>query len=94
MPIELRRGGELQRQVQDALSCTYLHMSGQTILVKAGTTEMPAGEIEANVAAALGGIVDALKIGAIQTLYLKTPSSVALPLYKALPTADGPTASE
>lgn len=93
VPVEMRKG-DLKRQLESALRCTYLHVSGQSIAVKVGHTAMSAQEIAENVCAAVGDIGGAVpgKWPAIQTLHLKTAESVALPLYNSLP--DGAVAAD
>lgn len=88
------RKGDLKRQLESALRCTYLHVSGQSIAVKVGHTGMSEKEVSENVLAALGDIGNAVpgKWPAIQTLHLKTAESVALPLYNSLP--DGSVAAD
>jgi len=88
------RKGDLKRQLESALRCTYLHVSGQSIAVKVGHTAMSEGEVCENVLAALGDIGGAVpgKWPAIQTLHLKSAESAALPLYNSLP--DGAVAAD
>jgi ribosome biogenesis protein UTP30 len=88
------RKGDLKRQIESALRCTYLHISGQSCAVKVGHTSMSESHILDNACAAIGDIGEAVpgKWPAIQTLHLKSAESVALPLYNSLP--DGARAAD
>lgn len=75
-------------QVKRAVSATYLHISGGTCVnVKVGKSTMEEDEIVENTVVAIEGAVNKIprKWGNVQSIYLKTPDSVALPIYVAPP---------
>lgn len=75
-------------QVHRAVSATYLHIAGGTCVnVKVGKSTMEVDEIVENAVAAIDGAVNKIprKWGNIQSIYIKTPDSVALPVYVAPP---------
>ena len=75
-------------QIQRAVGATYLHVSGGTCVnVKVGKSTMEVDEIVENTMAAIEGAVSKIprRWGNIQSIYIKTPDSVALPVYVAPP---------
>jgi len=75
-------------QVHRAVSSTYLHINGGTCVnVKVGKSTMTNEAIVENTLAAIEGAVSKIprRWGNVQSIYMKTPDSVALPIYTAPP---------
>ena len=75
-------------QVHRAVSATYLHVSGGTCVnVKVGKSTMDVEDIVENTMAAIDGAVSKIprRWGNVQSIYMKTPDSVALPIFTAAP---------
>ncbi|OUS47721.1 ribosomal protein L1p/L10e family-domain-containing protein [Ostreococcus tauri] len=75
-------------QVKRAVSATYMHIAGGTCVnVKVGKSTMGEDEIVENIMAAIAGAVHKIprRWGNVQSIYIKTPDSVALPIFAAPP---------
>jgi ribosome biogenesis protein UTP30 len=75
-------------QVRRAVGATYFNVGGGTCVnVKVGKSTMEIDEIVENTVVAIEGAVNKIprKWGNIQSIYVKTPDSVALPIFTAPP---------
>lgn len=89
IPVDLRKK-DWVAQVKKACCCTYLIKSGGTCLnIKVGLTSFAPKEVVENVRAALEQAVKHIPKGwnNVQSLFLKTAESAALPVYQTLPAA-------
>ncbi|KAJ3046578.1 hypothetical protein HK097_000726 [Rhizophlyctis rosea] len=88
-PVDMTKNN-LLGEIDSAIAATYLHLNkGVCNAIKIGTTGFTADQITENVTTAIQSIVNAIpqKWRNVQSIHLKTTSSVALPLYNSLPDA-------
>eukprot|EP00980_Cylindrotheca_fusiformis_P001485 scaffold345_cov134-Cylindrotheca_fusiformis.AAC.96 len=88
IPINLNRKEALPFAIQKALSATYMTLSsGTCVMVKAGYTPMDAEKLVDNIVAIAENAVPKLprKWANVQVISVKTPDSVALPVYNKTP---------
>ncbi|KAI9475037.1 ribosomal protein L1p/L10e family-domain-containing protein [Coemansia mojavensis] len=81
---------DLKKSIEDALRCTYFRAArGTCNAIWVGTTDMPAKRLVENVEDALEALVKHIPNNwdNIQTVGIKTGSSLMLPVYNALPEA-------
>ena len=85
-PISFTKGN-LAKQLEANRDSTFMHLTGSQLLVKIGKTDMKKSQIIENIMAALPAIVDKIpkKWKGVQGVFLKTTSSIALPIYSSLP---------
>ena len=96
VPVDLTKK-DWPAQIRKAAAATYFHMGGGTcVSVKVGKSAMSQKEVAANAMAAIAGAVDHIpqKWKNVQSIYLKTNESVALPVYNAMPEPADPKAEE
>jgi len=88
-PIAIKVSGNLKNEINRALSCTYLFINGACSVVKAAKSSLSRDEVIENIMEATKGVVERVpkKWGNIQSIYIKSNESIALPIYNALPTA-------
>ncbi|KAH6588503.1 hypothetical protein BASA61_005899 [Batrachochytrium salamandrivorans] len=90
----------VKAEIERAINCTYLHLNkGVCNALKAGSVLLTAEQNVENIMAATKGAVEKLpgKWGNIQSVHIKTATSVALPVYNALhtcPADDGDDESD
>mmetsp|Transcript_39711 Transcript_39711/g.98274 ORF Transcript_39711/g.98274 Transcript_39711/m.98274 type:complete len:334 (+) Transcript_39711:266-1267(+) len=87
IPVDLTKK-DWPAQIRKAASATYMHMGAGTCLsVKVGRTAQTQKEVVANALAAIEGAVAVIprNWANVQSIYLKTNESVALPVYTAVP---------
>ena len=75
-------------QIRKAAAATYAHVgAGTCIHVKVGTSGMEVAKVAENAIAAIDNLVQHVprKWSNVQSIYMKTNESVALPVYNALP---------
>ena len=88
-PVAIRLNrGSLKRNIEQKRNCTYLFLGwGACCSVKVGRTDFTPTQVSENVMAAIRALV--LKVPRqwrnIQSMHLKSTSSIALPIYNALP---------
>ena len=91
VPVDLTKK-DWPAQVRKAAAATYARRgAGTCVSVKVGRAAHSQKEIVANAMAAIDGVVDAVvarKWANVQSIFLKTTESVALPVYNALPDAE------
>ncbi|KAJ2810645.1 proteasome-interacting protein cic1 [Coemansia furcata] len=83
---------DLQREVSKALSCTYYRpASGTSSTLKIGTTALSAAHLADNIEAAMNFVPKCVEKGwdNIQSVGIKTGTSLTLPIYNALPNPAG-----
>lgn len=87
VPVNLKKA-DLTKELTDAIEATYMTMAtGPCFSIKIGTTHQSSTEIAQNIMTALPVIVSHIpkKWENVQSVHLKTATSLALPLYNALP---------
>eukprot|EP00955_Chlamydomonas_euryale_P074816 362143-Chlamydomonas_euryale.AAC.5 len=87
-PIPIRVTGNLPEQVKRAVECTYMFKnSGTCINIKVATSSFSKKQVAENVRAALLQAAEHIpkKWSNIRGVFLKTPDSVALPIFQTLP---------
>ena len=91
VPVDLTKK-DWPQQIKKAAAATYARQgAGTCVMVKVGKNSFSDMEIVANAMAAISGVVDkvvARKWANVQSIFLKTTGSVALPVYNALPDAE------
>jgi ribosome biogenesis protein UTP30 len=80
IPVKLS-GKDWAGQVRKACGCTYLHLKGSSLTVRVAKVSQAEDVCVENVIQAIEGI--SKKVPAIKALYLKSLSSVALPIYES-----------
>ncbi|KAJ2749119.1 proteasome-interacting protein cic1 [Coemansia pectinata] len=83
---------DLQREVSKALSCTYYRpANGTSSTLKIGTTALSAAHLADNIEAAMEYVPKCVEKGwdNIQSIGIKTGTSLTLPIYNALPNPAG-----
>lgn len=88
IPINLSRKEALPIAIQNALSATYMSMStGTCIMIRAGSTAMTPIQLTENIVQIAAGAVPKMpqKWVNVQNIAIKTPNSVALPIYNKTP---------
>ncbi|KAJ2013299.1 proteasome-interacting protein cic1, partial [Coemansia sp. S680] len=83
---------DLQREVSKALSCTYYRpANGTSSTLKIGTSALSAAHLADNIEAAMEYIPKCVEKGwdNIQSIGIKTGTSLTLPIYNALPNPAG-----
>jgi len=88
VPIKITRKEAFPFTVQRCLRATYMYLSaGTCVTVKVGTTGMPPRHLAENVQSAVQNTVEKLprKWANVSGIFVKTPRSVALPLYSRTP---------
>jgi len=79
-----------KKNLVEARDSTYLHIpQGPVINVKVGHSDQTKDQIAENITAAIPAIVEKIprKWKNVQSIFVKTATSAALPIYTALPTA-------
>ena len=87
IPIKIT-GKNFPNQVKKALSCTYLYKNSGTCLnIKVGLSSFSEAQLAENVHSVLVQMVEHVpkKWGNIRSIFLKTPESVALPVWQTVP---------
>ncbi|EFJ44720.1 hypothetical protein VOLCADRAFT_82719 [Volvox carteri f. nagariensis] len=87
VPINLRKAN-WAAEIKKACACTYLFKgTGTSVNIKVGLSSFSTKQVQENILAALCAAVEHIpkKWSNIQGVFLKTPDSVALPLYQTLP---------
>jgi ribosome biogenesis protein UTP30 len=88
-PVAIRLNrGSLNRTIERKRNCTYLFLGwGACCSVKVGRTDFSSKQVSENVMAAIEALVQKVprKWRNIQSMHLKSTSSIALPIYNALP---------
>lgn len=87
VPVDLTKK-DWPAQIRKAAAATYVHMgAGTCINVKVGRSAQTQQEVVANAVAAIAGAVEVIprKWANVQSIYMKTNQSVALPIYNAMP---------
>lgn len=87
VPVDLTKK-DWPAQIRKAAAATYVHMgAGTCINVKVGRSSQSQQEVVANAVAAIAGAVEVVprKWANVQSIYMKTNESVALPIYNAMP---------
>lgn len=87
IPIKIT-GKNFPEQVKKALSCTYLFKnSGTCINIKVGLSSFSQAQLAENIHSVLVQMVQHVpkKWGNIRSVFLKTPESVALPIWQTVP---------
>ncbi|KAJ2744679.1 proteasome-interacting protein cic1 [Coemansia sp. BCRC 34301] len=90
-PVNLR-AKDLQREVAKALSCTYYRpATGTSSTLKVGTTAMSAAQLADNIEAAMEYVPKCIQKEweNIQSIGIKTGTSVTLPIYNSMPNPAG-----
>lgn len=89
IPINLQKSDKLDIQLKQILNSTFLHLSkGVSLTVKIGhSSRLGVKENIENIMESIEDIIKKIpkKWDNIQSLYLKTSESVALPIYNSLP---------
>lgn len=88
IPVRLTRKEALPFAIRNALNATYMSLSeGTCITVKAGSTAMSSSKLVQNIEAITENAVANLprKWANIRSISIKTPNSVALPVYNKTP---------
>ncbi|KAL9189690.1 hypothetical protein ACHAXT_009365 [Thalassiosira profunda] len=88
IPVRLTRREALPFMIQKCLRSTFMYLSAGTCLtVKAGNTAMPPVKLLANIEAVCAGVPAKVprKWANVQSIAVKTASSVALPIYNKTP---------
>ncbi|KDQ25503.1 hypothetical protein PLEOSDRAFT_31764 [Pleurotus ostreatus PC15] len=83
IPVSLARK-DLKGELERAISSTYMHQNqGTCTSIKVGTLSQKPTQILANIKTALPAVISAIKDGwdNIQSLHIKTNSSVSLPIW-------------
>ncbi|KAJ1821707.1 proteasome-interacting protein cic1 [Coemansia sp. RSA 2675] len=83
---------DLEREVAKALSCTYYRSAnGTSSTLKVGSSAMSAVQLADNIEAAMGFVPKCIEKGwdNIQSIGIKTGTSLTLPIYNALPNPAG-----
>jgi len=87
IPIKFTRK-DVKKQIVDALNCTYMHIrEGVTCTIRVASTKMTQTQMVDNIMATIEGVAAVVPRNAknFQALHIKTPDSVALPLYSSAP---------
>ena len=87
VPVDLTKK-DWAAQIRKAAAATYAHVgAGTCIHVKVGTSGMEVAKVAENAIAAIDNLVQHVprKWSNVQSIYMKTNESVALPVYNALP---------
>ena len=87
VPVDLTKK-DWPAQIRKAAAATYVHMgAGTCINVKVGKSAQSQKEVVANAVAAIANAVEVIprKWANVQSIYMKTNESVALPIYNAMP---------
>jgi ribosome biogenesis protein UTP30 len=88
VPVDLTKQ-DWPKQVRKAASATYVHVgAGTCVHVKVAKARFSVEDVVENAMAAIAGVVEIIprKWANVQSVYMKTNESVALPLYNATPT--------
>ncbi|KAJ2778349.1 proteasome-interacting protein cic1 [Coemansia javaensis] len=88
-PVNLK-AANLRAEMDKALSCTYFRQNkGTCNAIKVGLTTMPAADLADNIASAADLVAQHIPKGwdGIQSIGIKTGTSLTLPVYNALPNA-------
>ncbi|KAJ3046219.1 hypothetical protein HDV00_000031 [Rhizophlyctis rosea] len=94
VPVDMTKGN-LLGEIDSAIGATYLHLNkGTCNLIRVGTTGFTADQLVENITTAIGPIVEKIpqKWKNVQSIHLKTTTSVSLPLWNSLP--DKPSEEE
>ena len=86
IPVSVTKPGRLLKEVSRAASSTYMYLSqGPCLAVRMGHTGMTAAQLAENIVAALPQVVDRVpkKWRNVQSVHIKTTTSIALPIYDA-----------
>ena len=86
-PVDLRKGN-LVAEIEAAIGSTYLRLSrSASFTVRIGRVSMPGGHVVDNIVTGIAGVVAHIPRGwsNIQSINIKTVSSVALPIFNSLP---------
>jgi len=78
----------VKRELEAAVGSSFLHLgAGNCFAVKVGRISFSSAEVAENVMLALSQILARVPSGApnVQSVHIKTATSVALPLYNSLP---------
>ena len=87
VPVDLTKK-DWPAQIRKAAAATYMHIGAGTCHnVKVGKSAQSVEEVTANAVAAIAGAVEVIprKWSNVQSIYMKTNESVALPIYNAMP---------
>ncbi|KAJ2768682.1 proteasome-interacting protein cic1, partial [Coemansia nantahalensis] len=88
-PVNLQ-AGNLKAEMEKALGCTYFRQNkGTCNAVKVGTSGMSAADLADNIAGAAELVVQRIPKGwaNVQSIGIKTGTSLTLPIYNTLPTS-------
>jgi len=97
LPIRLavkeKLSGNITTKVKKALGSAYFYLSGVSTSVRFGTTDLSAEQLVANVESVVNGAVAHIpgKWKGVQSIFIKSERSAALPLYEAV---DAPVDAE
>jgi len=90
IPVKLNANGDWETQIKRALKSTYTFIKGgNTLNVRAARSSQDEDDIVDNIMAAVQNTALHVpqKWNNVQSIYLKTDESVALPIYTSMPTA-------
>lgn len=83
IPVDLDKAAKIASSIQKIVQSTYMHLSGQNISVRLGTTAMAGKHVSANLLHGINFAVEKFngQWGNVGSVHIKTASSAALPVY-------------